>query len=566
MRSEEEVKPAAEELPEPSKSLILRPFHMAYVFLFAYSQGYANSAYTYFMDPITYRLKGAHEYLIQKDKEDTGFAEKKVKQAYGVALGLVQRSAELLQNATGKVGTWRDKVVEQLVLLETQLKVLYQESLWMIHENYIMSLQVMNHYVIFARAFYDSYAIATHEKKELVFSAYLEQVRALSIIAGMPLTEDDEVRARSFFDEAKTLWEGKLLTLDDKSNESKELLETLKKAVALQLGKFNKAVGLGFYDAYEQLAQLSAEFSLEDYINECQRIIGNQWKDEYMMRRLAAEYYVYNKWRIEELNNDYLKRYASEHTRLMVVRKLLERTLELAIERYLKFYEYLVGIYYDESVENYAKAKGREYKDLKALEGKLERLKVLNMRAMDIFGFYGNEVKNFVQESRLYQCAASTLRLDVPLEFAKTNALRLFRFGGVLVKKFREGMTVVYDKGSHTVTVVLETVKNPAELKNQLTAQFKNLKSVVAGYYLMLDFDADGWVSMGDFWNSMGKLYKILRQMDYIGEGKVLYMRALGYLTLAKRDVKREVEKAEVKAREEEEEPKSAQIIDERIQ
>ncbi len=509
-----------------------------------------------YMDPMTQRLQGVHEYLAAENKEDTGFAERKLRQAYGATLGLVKRSMDVLQSTKGKIGGWRDKTMEKLTLLETQLGMLYQESLWMIHENYIMALQVMNHYVIFARAFYDAYAIATHEKKELVFSAYLEQVRALSIIAGMPLTEDDEARARSFFDEAKTLWENKLLTLDDKSKEPKELLESLKKALALQLGKFNKAIGLGFYDVYEQLLQLSADFSLEDYINECKKIFGNQWKDEYTMRRLASEYYVYNKWRIEELNNDYLAHYAADHTRLMTLRKLLDYTLNIAIDRYLKLYEYLVDMYYDESVDKYAKASGASHKDIKALEGKLDRLKVLNMRAMDIFGYYGNEVKNFVQESRLYQFTTSTLRLDVPLEFARTNALRLFRVGGVVVKKFREGMTVVYDKGAHTVTVLVESVKNPGELKSALAGQFTNLKSVAKGYYLTLDFDADGWVSAGDCWNSLGKLYGILKEMDYIGEAKALYAKALGYMVLAKRDVETEVKKAE--GTPESPEPKSA--------
>ena len=497
------------------------------------------------MEPVTQQLKDVHEYLTGESKADAGFTEKKLKQAYGVALGLVQKSMGVIQNVQGKVGGWRDKVTEQLVLLETQLKLLYQESLWMVHENYIMALQVMNHYVIFARAFKDAYDCATHEKKELVFSDYLGHVKAVANKANMPITEEDEARARAFFDEGKVLWENRLLTLDDKKKEPQELIEALKKTVALQLGKFNKAMGLNFYDIYEQTLQLNKEFSLEEYINECRRILGSQWKDEYFMRRLASEYYVYCKWRIEELNNEFLERYASEHTRLMAMRKLLERTVNMAIERYLKLYEYLIGMYYDESVEEYAKGSGTEHKDLKEVEGKMEKLKALNARAMDIFGYYGTEVKNFVQESKMYQFAVNNLRLDVPLEFAKTNALRLFRIGSVLVKKFHEGMTIIYDKGTHTVTVIIETVKNPAELKNVLVTQYTNLKSVAKGYYLVLDFDADGWVSTADFWKSMGKLYTTLKDLDYIGETKSLYAKAIGYMKLAQKAITSEAEKGE---------------------
>lgn len=474
--------------------------------------------------------------MTAEDSEETTYAEKKVKQAYGMAMGMLMKSAGLLESARGSLGNWGTKTMDQLSLLETQLKVLYQESLWMIHQNYVLALQVMNQYVIFARAFYDTYAIASHEKKELTYSSYVEQVKALSIIAGMPYNDEDIARAQEYFNEAKNLWEDRLLSMDNKSQASKELLEVLKKALALQLGKFNRAIGLGFYDIYKQLIQTNPDVTLDEFIDECRKIFASQWKDEYFMRRLASEYYVFNKWRIEELNNDYLARYAAEHTRLSNLRRLVEHSLNLAAEKYLQLYEYLITIYYDEEVGKYTGKKGEEIK-IGEIESKIERLKLLNAKAMEIFGYYGNEVKNFVQESKVYQFATKTLHLNVPLDYARTNVLRLFKLTGLVVKKFNEGMTVIFDKATNTVTVLIDTVKNPGELKATLCNQYKNLKSVAKGYYLMLDFDADGWVSMADCWNSMGLLYKQLKEMNYVGEAKAIYARALGYMILGKREV-----------------------------
>ncbi len=479
-----------------------------------------------------------HKYLTAESKADDSFLNKRMRQAYGLLLGAVQRSLDSLSGVRGKVGGWRDRVCEKLSALQKQLREIYVESVWMLEENYILAMDLLNSYVLFARAFCDSHHAAQLEKRELSFPAYLGQVKALYMLAGMSLSQDDEQRAREFFDEAKSLWENQQLSIEDKENVLNILLECMKKAVALHLGKFDKAIGFGYYDVYEKLAQGKKPFTLEEYVEECRKTFVGQWKDELFMRDRAAQYYVYSGHHIEAINEDYLRKYAADHTRFVRLQRMASRAMDLAVERYLEFYEYLVNVYFDEDVAEFAKQSGHEHKDIKGLEARLDRLNALNMKALDIFGYYGSEVKNFIEGSRVYTWATKTLRLDIPFEFVKTNTLRLFQLGGIVVKKFREGMTIIYDKSSHTLTVVIETVKNPAKLKESMIGGFKQLKSMTMGYYLVLDFDADGWVSMSDFWASMGKLYKILKEMDYVGEAKALYMKALGYIHLAAKEAK----------------------------
>ena len=478
---------------------------------------------------------GVHQYLTAEEKAEAGFTQKRLKQAYGIVLPLLQKSASVFQATTNKVGDWRDSMVHKLAILETQLKELYVETVWMWQQNYRLAIEEMNHYVIFARAFCDCYYMAAREKTELVLPAYLNQVKALCNEAGLPFNDSHEAEVRGFFDEAKNVWESRLLNMEDKRNEVPELLDSLKKAVALQLGKFNKLIGLGFYDTYEELLKKKKEFKLDEYIAELKKDFAIYWGDELLMRNLANMYYAYNRYPIESLKGEYFKNYAEQRTRFKIAKRLLEHSLNIAIEKYLKLYEYLVEVYYDNSVEKYAGAAGAKQKELHALEGKIERLKILNSRAMDIFGYYGNEVKSFVTGSSLYQCAVGTLRLDIPYEFLKSNALRVLQLGGLVIKKFKDGMTIIYDKGTNSITVVIETVKNPGPIKDKLSEKFSQLKSVSKGYYLMLDFDADGWVSMSDFLNSMGKLHKYMKECDYIGETKALYMKAIGYIHLARR-------------------------------
>ena len=113
------------------------------------------------------------------------------------------------------------------------------------------------------------------------------------------------------------------------------------------------------------------------------------------------------------------------------------------------------------------------------------------------------------------------------MNFAKTNALRLANFGTTLVTQFRDGMFILYNKGSCIVTVIIENTKSPMQIGKAIGTKFACIKSTIVGYYLIMDFDTDGWVSMKDFYSSMMKLYKTLRNADYLGNAKSLYIKAI---------------------------------------
>ncbi len=428
-------------------------------------------------------------------------------------------------------------MLKRVAAMQRQMMELYEQAMWMAQENYIAATDVLNDYVIFARAFCDSQHAAQLEKLELVLPAYLAQTRTLYRQAGMGVPDETyEAKAREFFELARGLWEAQQLSIEDKEHILNILLDTMKKAVAQHIGRFDKAVGLGYYEVYERLLQSKKDFDLDQYVEECRKTLLVPWKDELFMRNNAAQYYIYSRHPVEAITEEYLRNYCAQHTTMMRMKKLAEHTMGMIVDRYLELYEYLVNIYFDESVEKFSKESGHERKNLRELESRLDRLSALNARAMDVFGYYGSVATGVIGESQVYQWATKTLRLDIPFGFVKSNVLRLAQLGGLVVRKFRDGMMIIYDRSTHTVMVVIETAKNPMQLRVMLMARFKQLKSVTMNGYLMLDFDADGWVSMSDYWHSMGKLYKYLLEMDYIGSAKSLYMKAIGYLHMSAKE------------------------------
>eukprot|EP00826_Nyctotherus_ovalis_P063267 TRINITY_DN9263_c0_g1_i5.p1 TRINITY_DN9263_c0_g1~~TRINITY_DN9263_c0_g1_i5.p1 ORF type:complete len:388 (+),score=134.14 TRINITY_DN9263_c0_g1_i5:80-1243(+) len=374
-----------------------------------------------------------------------------------------------------------------------------------------------SHYVILARAFFDMYSANT--KAEGSFPEYLERVKELCRVVGLPLK--DEKQAEEFFVTAKGMWETKLLGIyEDEGN--KELLETLKKVVALELGAFNEAIGLNFYDVYEQLVNLNVEVYLDDYVNECRELFGRQWKEDYQMKNLALEYFTYNKWAIETLDKESLEKHVASRGVIGLTKHFCSRMVNLAMKQYLKLYEALIGECNDESMAESTKSRGIVCHRL----WNFDKLKKFNAYTLAALQNCGASIKK----------TFTALHLDVPLEFAKTNTLRLLNFGSVVVKKLKEGVIVVYNKAARTVTVVVECVKDPKKVKKAIARILGSVKCTVVGCYLVFDYDADGWVSMKDIGNSILKLLSLLKNADYLGGAEALYMKAISCLKSQKKE------------------------------
>eukprot|EP00826_Nyctotherus_ovalis_P065753 TRINITY_DN9673_c0_g3_i1.p1 TRINITY_DN9673_c0_g3~~TRINITY_DN9673_c0_g3_i1.p1 ORF type:complete len:472 (-),score=150.07 TRINITY_DN9673_c0_g3_i1:180-1595(-) len=448
------------------------------------------------------RLKKMHKCLIRENTEDTRFGVKALRKAYGLTLKLIRLIEKIAKRSKRIANSCVSSTVEKLALLKMQIKNLYQETSWILQQNYITMMKLMNNYVIYSKAFYDTYA-NPHKEFE---GRFLERVRTLCNTAGLETSQEEAVR---FFRQASSLWEVQ-------PGEPRDLLTTLKKAVALQLGGEHGALGLNFYSAHVQTFKDRPKASLSDYIENCKEIFGRQWKEDY---KAAKEYYVYSRWDVAKLSVDDLKSYKKEHSRMGRIKSFVGYVVDVIVESYLNLYESLIDTYYDEGAMKYSRL---EDKELTQVNGKMERLRLFNSKAKDIFQFYGSEIKRYMQESRLYKWSG------IPLEFAKTNGLRLKTMCGMAIKKLKEGVIFIYDKGAHTVTVLVETLKNPGKIAEGLREKLGNVKAKVVGCVLVLDFDADGWVSVGDFVNSMKCLYSVLREASCFRSAKGIYMKAIG--------------------------------------
>ena len=449
-----------------------------------------------------------------------GFSIKKVREVYGLILKLLDGSRHLYQGAKGEAAYCWSKTAEKLVIIRIQTKVLYQKVLWICTQKCVSSFQTMNHYVIYARGFFDAYTSSVSKGTEISYQEYLKQVKELGQIINLPLK--DITQAREFFSAAKVMWETKLLGIyEDRDN--KELLETLKKVVALELGKFDERIGLNFYDVYQQLANLNVEIYLEDYVNECKEVFDKQWKDDYSMENLALDYFIYNRWSIEELDKEAFKEHAAYNGVIGRARKICNYMVDLAFKQYFKLYSTLLDNLADE----------KESKEMG-----IKEVKKLNTYTIQALINCKEAIKKTFNESKM-------LSFEVSLNFAKTNALRLLNFGNIMVKKFKEGMTMVHDKSVHTVTVVVRCVKDPKEVKKVALGALENVKCAVVGCYLVFDFDADDWVSMKDIANTLLKLLSIFKKenADNLGGSKALYMKAIGCLKSQKKIEGTKVEK-----------------------
>eukprot|EP00826_Nyctotherus_ovalis_P063268 TRINITY_DN9263_c0_g1_i8.p1 TRINITY_DN9263_c0_g1~~TRINITY_DN9263_c0_g1_i8.p1 ORF type:complete len:204 (+),score=58.32 TRINITY_DN9263_c0_g1_i8:80-691(+) len=191
-------------------------------------------------------------------------------------------------------------------------------------------------------------------------------------------------------------------------------------------------------------------------------------------------------------------------------------------DRYLKLYEALIGECNDESMAESTKSRGIVCHRL----WNFDKLKKFNAYTLAALQNCGASIKK----------TFTALHLDVPLEFAKTNTLRLLNFGSVVVKKLKEGVIVVYNKAARTVTVVVECVKDPKKVKKAIARILGSVKCTVVGCYLVFDYDADGWVSMKDIGNSILKLLSLLKNADYLGGAEALYMKAISCLKSQKKE------------------------------
>lgn len=465
------------------------------------------------------QLKELHSYLLNDKDAQAGLTIRGVRQVYGLIVKLLNGSKQLYQDAKGKAGQCLGKVSEKLVLIGLQTKRLYQKALWACTEKCVALFQRMNHYVIFARAFFDMYSANT--KAEGSFPEYLERVKELCSVVGLPLK--DEKRAEEFFVAAKGMWETKLLGIyEDEGN--KELLETLKKVVALELGAFNEAIGLNFYDVYEQLANLNVEIYLDDYVNECRESFGRQWKDDYQMKSLALEYFTYNKWSVEALDKESLEKYVANRGVVGLTKRFCNRMVDLAMKQYLKLYETLIG--------EGANSSGTLCHRLWSF-GKLKKFNVYTQAALQSCG--ANIKKAFV-----------ALRLDVPLDFAKTNTLRLYNFGCVVVQKLKEGVVVVHNRAMRTMTVMVECARDPKEVKKAVAGMLGSVKCIIIENCLVFNCKTSGYVIMKDICNFIHKLLSLIKNADYLGGAKALYRKAICCLKCQKKEetVKEEPVKA----------------------
>eukprot|EP00830_Metopus_es_P008097 TRINITY_DN1781_c0_g1_i1.p1 TRINITY_DN1781_c0_g1~~TRINITY_DN1781_c0_g1_i1.p1 ORF type:complete len:482 (-),score=96.02 TRINITY_DN1781_c0_g1_i1:61-1506(-) len=478
----ESENPHSSEEKKGCQSLLKATYNFAY--------GYANAAYAYVKDrtysPVVAKLIALHKYLTTECDEHSNIAEKGIKKTYSFLLYAIQKQIELLSAAKGKLGDALFFVVQKLSYIEQQLRVIYGPLLWNIQENYIAAMDCMNHYVLFARAFYDCYLISSREKKDTVREAFLGQVKALCQLAALPFEQDHEEKASAFFQETNNIWIAKKLELDSsKENEINALLTVLKKSVAVQLGLAHKSIGLGFYETYEALSDEGAQVELNPFIAKCKEMFPDAWSEEVKMKELAAEYYVFSEWRIEGISEESLQRYAATHTRLAVIQKLASRYVTLLMEKYLELYEFLVAQYYDEKISAYAGDKESKESEIKVISTKMEKLQALNSKALNIFGYYTHEAKSFVTTSKLYQWSASVCEKVLPLEFLKTNLLKVSQIGSTVISAFKEGMTIVYNRGADTISVVIDTVKSPSSILPELSKRFRQFKGAVVNLSLI---------------------------------------------------------------------------------
>ena len=474
------------------------------------------------MKAISERFKKLHTYLSSANVIHVEFAQKKLKQVHGLTMNLISFIGKAARGIKVKAGGCMDNIQNKLSYMENQMKVLYQESLWILKKNYKVALCVMNIFVIYSKAFMDTYKPDSTDNFE---EAYLIQAKNLCNLAGF---NGDEAEAKTFFGEANEIWE------TSKEKDVVSLFMSLKIAVAIHMGKKINVAGITFFDTYYKLIPENKKATINDYINQCRIAFGNSWNDEYSMRNMAAEYFIYCRWNITKLTNAYLEKYKQDHSRLKNIKSLFSHTLNKILESYLQLYESLLDTYYDESVVKFSQAM---IKDVEPGDGKMDRLQLFNRRAMEVFEFYANEIKTYISQSHLYRWTST-----VPVEFAKTNALRLKGLCGTVIKRFKEGMILIYNKGTNTVTVVVKTLSNTDKFKAQLMGRFKNLKGIISGCALILDFDADGWISMEDFCNSMKHLCIMLKDFNCIGGAKELYMKAIGSM----KGVKSKTESTEV--------------------
>jgi len=439
---------------------------------------------------------------MRENEKDTNFTVRRLRQAYGLTLELIRLLEKVIKRTKEKANEYTLAITQNLELIKMQIKNVYQESLWMLKENYISALKVMNRYVIYSKAFSDTYASLQEDFQQ----KFLGRVQELCSITGFKFNIQE---AKDFFSEANTLCEGQ-------EDEVKDLFVILKKAVALHIGKEYGALGQNFYSAYTQVIKEKTNPTLKDYIESCKEVFREQWNNDYDK---ASEYYVYTRWDISKLTIGSLKKYAIEHSHIGKVKSLIDYMLNMIAESYLNLYESLIETYYDESVMSNSQS---DIKDSTKLDGKMERLLIYNKKAKDVFQFYGDEIREYIRESYLYKWSGTTL------EFAKSNGLKVKSLCITVAKKFKEGMIIIYNKGANTITVVVDTLKNPENIIKVLKGKFKNLRARIAGYVLILDFDADGWVSMVDFIGSIKLMHQTLKLANCLGNAKGLYLKAIG--------------------------------------
>jgi len=464
---------------------------------------YANSLSLYFFNTVTViskKLTELHEYLNKNNNTDTKFVEKKLRQVYRLIMTITTSLGNGVKATKSGIGSCWSETAHKLSLMETQLKTFYQECIWLLNQHYNAALQVMNNYVIYARAFYNTY-----KNKDNLEAEFLDQTEILCKTAKRTL---NLIEAKDFFNEVNTLWKA------ESPNGDKQLMVVLDEAVAMQLGKKCGVKGLTFLNVYKTLIEEDAETSLIEYIDKCKELFKEEWKDEYTMKATTATYFIYKRWHIKKVTLNCLKKYGQNKDYFNRIRALARYTLDQIMESIIDLYDSLIGSPFNEdgTVELDTKGNLKEVKD-KVLEG-LE--------------FYTKELKDTIFNPRVYK---------VPLEFARSNLLRLRGVCGVLIKKFRDGMIIICDKSARTFIVVIETLRNPEKIMEYLKNKCKNVKVVLTGCVLVLDFDTDGWVSINDLWNSMKRLYGALRKMNYLGKPKGSYIKAISSMKLIKSEL-----------------------------
>lgn len=443
------------------------------------------------MNAVSKKLGELHAFLSSENSTDTRFIDRQLKRAYKLTVQV----AKLVRS--GLASTKR-QIHSCYSLIELQLKLLYYESSWVLRQHYNAAVQVMNNYVIYSRAFYNTYKTTTKEAFEAQF---LNQAEALCMIAGRSTSAAE---AREFFAETSKL-------LEECTVRNGEMFVMLDKAVALQLGSKCGASGLGFFEVYRKLMEEDPMASLMEYVNKCREAFGEEWREEHAMKEQAATYFIYSRWNTKKVTNTYLKKYSLTQTPLRKSKALLNYTLQAAVETLADLYTTVMGL---------------------LRNGDGTRLGDAHWRTLERLRTCGHELAECVRGSKLYRWSST-----VPLEFARSNLLRLRGVCGVFVKRVKEGMVVVYNGGTQTVTVVIETLKNPGKLICKLKSMGSSLRGMVAGCVLTLDFDADGWVSASDFCNSMKKLYTMLVEMNYLGKSRKKYLKALDAIRITKSEV-----------------------------